>query len=950
MQYRSFAVLIMAVLGLWASDVFAAVKCKDGILCYESVTYPVLSTAFTATGGVAYTVATNDLKQISGQSTTPDTILVVVNPSTGAVLATNDDSGGYRSQVTVTSASTATLYVFVSSYSSGGHGTTDLTVTHSGGTVVSLNDQLFGGMRLSSVSVKSGDRMYLGVPPDGGDHTYSDNVMYLFSSSSLNCTSSCGTYQAASALPLSIIRSSSITSNSAMVLAGSWYSDTPVATRWMHYRNASGWGGGQAHQDSESGGGDGLTWELEALNDGTDASLSINTCDTTTGPSSDCSTTVGRKFTARASWSASDSDNDGLKDLWEVFGGVVECAATPVAPFYKAGTCNDVTIAGSSGGWSPQIPLSALDADPRTTDAFFQFDYQTGVAPSSNVLSRIRHMFEEEGLECEETTSTNAANCTASLSNYNRVNLHLYLKEISPNLYEDTRDYWVGFDYFNVGLASFRKHTKVFRYAQATVAGNTGVTTLNGRVMTVLGNPSSNVNGTSEDWYAAIVVHETGHQLGLSHGGSDGLEAKPNYPSVMSYYPYAGLAKKMDPTVDNDMWPDDSGTNCSGNPSVCNQGGDCWSVTNKCAPVCGAAHFRFSRGSNPSLDEDALTEGSKSEKFATELWCAGNTPFGGGWKSKTAVTNPPTCTTGSPCAVSWNGNSNYAESGATDNTDFTGDADFNDVVSDSDDWRRMYDYTKMAGNDHEPIFRVYSSDFNHATSPTSFGAYSHTHTISGTLTKVAGGIGSGDALSFGGPCSGGCTTPGVALTSNAAIRTMGTTVDGVAPQGFRVDTYAKFTNFSTGTGHQLVHSDLVELDVANSSKKARAIIKTSGVSSASLTSSKTLTTNTWYWITIVWNKTQARLYVREWTGSGWSGNTSASACDRSTITYGADVDPGAVTFGRYPPSPTTWALTGVLDQPRLFNYPGCFFSNDIDTIDCNGATSGGLECGQTTIP
>src|SRR5437762_14175124 len=34
---------------------------------------------------------------------------------------------------------------------------------------------------------------------------------------------------------------------------------------------------------------------------------------------------------------------------------------------------------------------------------------------------------------------------------------------------------------------------------------------------------------------AGTLMHEFGHTLGLEHGGNDGLNNKPNYPSVMNY-------------------------------------------------------------------------------------------------------------------------------------------------------------------------------------------------------------------------------------------------------------------------------------------------------------------------------------------------------------------------------------------------------------------------------
>ena len=72
-------------------------------------------------------------------------------------------------------------------------------------------------------------------------------------------------------------------------------------------------------------------------------------------------------------------------------------------------------------------------------------------------------------------------------------------------------------------------------------------------------------------WMAGTIMHELGHNLGLQHGGNEKQRYKPNYNSVMNYqYQFSG--------VDN---------NCT---------------------IPGNGVLDYSRGTRPSLDENALEE------------------------------------------------------------------------------------------------------------------------------------------------------------------------------------------------------------------------------------------------------------------------------------------------------------------------------------------------------
>ncbi len=83
----------------------------------------------------------------------------------------------------------------------------------------------------------------------------------------------------------------------------------------------------------------------------------------------------------------------------------------------------------------------------------------------------------------------------------------------------------------------------LFYYTQADYNSSElfGWAELNGRRNYVTGDFS--ILGPAEGLVEAIVwMHELGHNLGLRHGGSDGILCKPNYVSVMNYNPFMALS------------------------------------------------------------------------------------------------------------------------------------------------------------------------------------------------------------------------------------------------------------------------------------------------------------------------------------------------------------------------------------------------------------------------
>lgn len=90
----------------------------------------------------------------------------------------------------------------------------------------------------------------------------------------------------------------------------------------------------------------------------------------------------------------------------------------------------------------------------------------------------------------------------------------------------------------------------------AGASGSSGQAFYNDHRLIVASNWWHNGSSSGDRWVANTIVHELGHNLNLSHGGSrsapqSALNYKPNYPSVMNYrYQFAGVDTDCDVLAD----------------------------------------------------------------------------------------------------------------------------------------------------------------------------------------------------------------------------------------------------------------------------------------------------------------------------------------------------------------------------------------------------------------
>lgn len=892
------------------------------IVCYETSSYPVvLITTFATAGTWEFLVA--NPQNLPGLTNTVDPMMWILDNNGGVIAIDNDSGVGLMPFISRTFSNTTPLLIMIAGASDNRQGAIDLTVRKSGTIGNTWSTLWFGGWRRTNLSVAVGDRMFVGFPNGGTNAGTPANTLMLLSGSASTCTTNCGQYSLAP-WPVGTLSQLAVpfASTNSSVVIGSWYQPSIQGTRWFHSRTGTTWGSGTDFRDQDC---DGLTREIEAMSSA-DANLDIRTCETPTDPpGSSCSYYSTRVVSG---WSASDTDNDGLRDDWELFGVRKKCSQTPTAPFFNAGTCADDTFrylrrdgvfcgdTSVPSAYTVSNAISTLQSRPRDYSVFIEAARPSGLPFSGPGLTLLNRIYETEGRECSESLSPACVNPDPDF-----VDL-FYTDSIHPNegRLAGQPSYWMASGNLNRHLSSVRKYTGVFYYAnlvQNAVAG-------------VGGNRAHIQNFGTSEYNGNVFAHELGHSLGMpTHRGSNAptTDNVTNYPSIMNYW-YGGNYAGKNPS-NGTMFPADWFNLCS-NPSHCPSSGQC--VDGRCMR-CGWQHSAFSRGENPPLLESAPGVDNYPQplgwttKFASEIGC--NPRLRNGVADATDWV--PLCL-GPVCGIDWDQNGAYTETGFTSDFNFNGQPD---VSADADDWQSIYNAGKIAlGIQFLDRFRVFGSDFE-STAPVdwSLGQSSLAPTAVSGVTSLSTQF--GNALAFNG------TTSQLVANANTSIRSVNVQVDpAVTPSGFRFDIYFKLDTFGT-LGSQLVRSNLFGLMVSSTGTLFGELDWNGGglANAIQLTSSVAL--GTWYWASLQWNRSsgRVRLALVRWTGSAW--DWVGGTCARVTRIPAANVDPGNLVFGN-DPTQSGFRLDGTLDQPSLWNSSNCVWG-----IDINNILSG---CGSTAVP
>jgi hypothetical protein len=233
-----------------------------------------------------------------------------------------------------------------------------------------------------------------------------------------------------------------------------------------------------------------------------------------------------------------DSDGDGLPDRWEEEGYDAD----------KDGTVD--------------VNLSAMGADPQRKDVFVQLDAMKGLRLSSQALEKVTNAFAaapilnpdgSTGISLHVDDGPNSVmnpqtgQIWGSLSRANEINLIPSLGYFQGNNYN-----WSAFDTLKGNLfpASrqpiFHYALSADRYGGSASSGISRSAGSNGGsdfivALGLLCSPEGACPGPTFA-QAGTFMHELGHNLGLQHGGQDGLNNKPNYLSIMNYaFQFSGV-------------------------------------------------------------------------------------------------------------------------------------------------------------------------------------------------------------------------------------------------------------------------------------------------------------------------------------------------------------------------------------------------------------------------
>ncbi len=293
---------------------------------------------------------------------------------------------------------------------------------------------------------------------------------------------------------------------------------------------------------------------------------------------------------------ATDTDGDSLPDAWEING-------------YDA-----------NGDGVVDVNLPGMGASPNKKDLFVEMDYMSGRLATTAAFDRIVQTFANAPVSNPDGTTGikihldggSAAGAAYNLGGGNQVP---YDSNLQPA--ESQTDAIKNANFAPARKAVFHYMLWADDYDNSCSSGNAFAIPNDTFIVTM--GPKCGWT-TTENMNVGTFIHELGHDLGLTHGGTDHVNYKPNYLSVMNYsFQFNGVPR-----------------------------------------TSGANWFSYSNFAPPALNERSLKEsvGLNTSQAST-------------WKTSWKCPNGTTRTSGAAnAAIDWNCDGDTAD---TANTSINGD-------------------------------------------------------------------------------------------------------------------------------------------------------------------------------------------------------------------------------------------------------------------------------------
>ncbi|TCC53088.1 hypothetical protein E0H75_05005 [Kribbella capetownensis] len=219
---------------------------------------------------------------------------------------------------------------------------------------------------------------------------------------------------------------------------------------------------------------------------------------------------------------ATDSDGDALPDAWETNG-------------YDA-----------NGDGVIDVDLPAMGATPNKKDLFVEMDYMDGRLASAAALDRIVQVYATAPVSNPDGSTGIRVHLDAGSARGTKYDLGggnqvPYDADLNPSATQTNAIKAANF-------ASVRK--AVFYYMiwgdsyDGGCSSGQAFNIPNDTFIVTVG-PKCSWNAT-DNYNVGTFVHEFGHNIGLKHGGTDNVNYKPNYLSVMNYFFQLGGVLKSD--------------------------------------------------------------------------------------------------------------------------------------------------------------------------------------------------------------------------------------------------------------------------------------------------------------------------------------------------------------------------------------------------------------------